>query len=732
MAPTLTILATLDFTDGAEPEAPLAIDANGDLIGTAEVGGADGWGTVFELAKTANGYASTPTTLVSFNISDGSDPDGSLIFDSSGDLLTTTIYGGSGGNYYLSGTVIEIPLIDGVYADTAMVLANFDVANAADGLDPEGGLLADASGDLFGTTIYGGTSPGYGTVFELADTAGVYASTPDPLVTFDGLDGSEPYGTLIADANGDLFGVTEFGGSTFSAGNAGYGVVFEIVKTAGVYAGTPKILAEFTGSNGEYPGGGLVADANGDLFGVTENGGTYGDGTIFEIPETAGVYAPLMTLASFNGTDGNLPLGSLLIDADGDLFGTTETSVFELAKTGTSYASTPLTLATVLDPIGGLTVDASGDLFGTEATTGPGGDGSIFEITDSGFVTNNIYWNGGTGSWDVATNWTPQEIPTGTNIVYIVATGTNVVNAAAAGGDAAASLTLSANSTLNISTELSVGNALANSGNVDVDDGATLVVAGTVDNTGTISLDSTGDDTTLALSGIVAFEGSGTVTLADDVHNESIVSEGAITGDLSPATLENQSNISGSGYFSGSGNGLLTIDNESGGVISATGLNPLYIYTQRTVSNEGTLQATGIGTLVLEDTVDNSGGTVQALGTSGASVQFSGVIEGGTLTTSGTAQNQSIFGTLNGSSQGPLTNTELVEVGDGYTLTLFGTIDNTAPGTIAVGGAIAGSQLIIAGAVTLSPARSRSKATVRSRCRITPITRLSATAQQRR
>ena len=455
MAPTLTILATLDGTDGAEPEAPLVIDANGDLIGTATVGGADGDGTVFELAKTATGYASTPTTLVSFDISDGMQPDGSLIFDSSGDLLTTTEEGGAGGNYYISGTVIEIPLTAGVYASTATVLANFDVANFADGADPEGGLLADASGDLFGTTIYGGTFPAYGTVFELANTPG---STPDPLVTFDGLDGSEPYGTLIADANGDLFGVTAFGGSGFSSGHnlSGYGVVFEIVKTAGGYASTPTILADFTGSNGEYPGAGLVADANGDLFGVTENGGTYGDGTIFEIAKTAGGYAPLITLASFNGTDGKLPLSALLIDADGNLFGATETTVFELAKTATSYATTPIVLANVADEIGGLTADAEGDLFGTEATTGPGGDGSIFEITDSGFVTNNIYWNGGTGSWDVATNWTPQQVPNSTNFVYIVAADTNVVNTSAAGGDAAGTLTISASSTLNIPTSFTV------------------------------------------------------------------------------------------------------------------------------------------------------------------------------------------------------------------------------------------------------------------------------------
>ncbi len=696
MTPTLTILATLDGTDGAEPEAPLVIDADGDLIGTATVGGANGDGTVFELAKTATGYASTPTTLVSFDISDGMQPDGSLIFDSSGDLLTTTEEGGAGGNYYISGTVIEIPLTAGVYASTATVLANFDVANFADGADPEGGLLADASGDLFGTTIYGGTSPAYGTVFELANTPG---STPDPLVTFDGLDGSEPYGTLIADANGDLFGVTAFGGSGFSSGHnlSGYGVVFEIVKTAGGYASTPTILADFTSSSGEYPGEGLVADANGDLFGVTESGGTYGDGTIFEIAKTAGGYSPLITLASFNGTDGKLPQSALLIDADGNLFGATETTVFELAKTATSYATTPIVLANVADEIGGLTADAEGDLFGTEATTGPGGDGSIFEITDTGFVTNNIYWNGGTGSWDVATNWTPQQVPNSTNFVYIVAAGINVVNTSAAGGDAAGTLTISASSTLNIPTSLTVETALTNSGNVNVDDGAELLVAGTLDDAGagTVALDSTGDLTMLQLVGGVTFEGTGTVALSSNANNR-IASNG------SSATLNNTSNISGAGQI-GDGDTTLTLINEQGGIIDGTGAAPLIIDTgANTITNDGTLETTVANSVLqIESDVDNLGGTVAAICTDAATnslvVLNRMTIAGGTLTTSGTGDIDPVYATLDGASQGTLTNSGPLEVVG--TLTLEGTIDNT--GSVRLLFTITNPSLLIDGNVRL-------------------------------
>ena len=117
------------------------------------------------------------------------------------------------------------------------------------------------------------------------------------------------------------------------------GTVFEIVKTAGGYASTPTILVSFNGTNGALPESSLIADSNGDLFGTTD----LGDGTAFEIAKTAGGYASMpTTVASFNGTDGEAPLSSLIADANGDLFGTTEDgsgtsiggTVFEITNSG--------------------------------------------------------------------------------------------------------------------------------------------------------------------------------------------------------------------------------------------------------------------------------------------------------------------------------------------------------------------------------------------------------------
>ena len=124
-------------------------------------------------------------------------------------------------------------------------------------------------------------------MFEIAKTATGYASTPTVLVNFDGTHGGYPYSGLIADAAGDLFGTT-------SGLTNGDGTVFEIVKTADGYASTPKILASFDGTNGANPLAGLFADAAGNLFGTTEHSGANNAGTVFEITGSGFVVAPIM------------------------------------------------------------------------------------------------------------------------------------------------------------------------------------------------------------------------------------------------------------------------------------------------------------------------------------------------------------------------------------------------------------------------------------------------------
>ena len=387
-----------------ESQGSLVVDTNGDLIGVATSGGADGDGAIFEFQNTGAGVASTPTLLASFDGSDGSSPRGFVYTDASGSLYGVTSTGGANGD----GAIFELASTGTTtassYASAPTLLASF---SGDDGSSPIGGLIADSNGDLFGATSAGGAN-GDGAVFELGNTgtaaAPTYASTPTLIASFGGADttGASPAGALIADANGDLFGVTSTGGTN------GDGAVFELVNTgtaaAPTYASTPTLIASFSGANGASPQGGLVADANGDLFGVTSAGGANGGGAVFELANSGSVSAPSYassptTILSFDGTDGATPTGGLIVNSSGDLFGVTSAGgangngvVFELENTGTasapSYASTPSVFESFdatngSTPLAGLVAGPNGQLYGVTNSGGADGDGAAFEVSTS-------------------------------------------------------------------------------------------------------------------------------------------------------------------------------------------------------------------------------------------------------------------------------------------------------------------------------------------------------------
>jgi len=385
--PAVTTLVSFNGTNGDEPLGNLVADSAGNLFGTTDAGGTSSAGTVFEIARTATGYAGTPTTLVSFNETDGANPQAGLVIDANGDLFGTTSW------QFTGGTAFEIAKTAGGYASTPTTLVSF---NGADGAVPSSTLIADANGDLFGTTIWSGIYGTYGwnglgTVFEIGKTASGYASSPNTLANFTDNPGAYPTGTLVADAAGDLFGTTDAGGPDNS------GTVFEIAKTATGYA-NPTTLVGFEANTGIYAQGSLIIDAAGDLIGMTAEGGV--DGTVYEIAKTATGYASNPTiLVTFNGADGDGPDGGLIMDANGNLFGTTSAgganndgTVFEIPKTASGYG----TLTTLLsfngangaNPGGTLIADANGDLFGTTTAGGASSDGTAFEVTDSGFKTS--------------------------------------------------------------------------------------------------------------------------------------------------------------------------------------------------------------------------------------------------------------------------------------------------------------------------------------------------------
>ena len=415
-SPMLTTLVNFAGADGRNPiiNSSLFIDATGDIFGTTAIGGADNNGAVFELVNKVGGYAGTPKILVSFGGANGAAPEGGLIADAAGDLFGMTYSGGADGD----GTVFEIAKTRHGYASSPTALITFTGANGA---LPTCGLIADAAGDLFGMTDKGGTDND-GTVFEIAKTRHGYASAPITLASFTGADGAYPERSLIVDAEGNLLG------TTYKGGVDGDGTVFEIAKTRHGYASTPTTLASFNDANGRSPLCTLVADAAGNLFGTTAQGGLDGDGTVFEIIKTRHGYASSpTTLVNFSGPDGAAPETNLIIDAAGNLFGTTYSggaansgTVFEIAKTLQGYATSPTTLVSFTgadggNPDSGLTADAAGNLFGTTYQGGTSNDGTLFEVTDSGFLPHTV------APVTVADAGNAQSLPSGAAFVQALA-----------------------------------------------------------------------------------------------------------------------------------------------------------------------------------------------------------------------------------------------------------------------------------------------------------------------
>jgi uncharacterized repeat protein (TIGR03803 family) len=279
-------------TDGEWPNASLIFDAAGNLYGTTVVGGGGsslctyGCGTVYELSPKSGGWSAKVLYRFQGQNKDGSDPYAGLIFDAAGNLYGTTAYGGSakcpieiGG----CGTVFELsPQSGGEWSEN--VLYNFQ-GNSLDGAVPHGGLAFDKAGNLYGTTYEGGANQ-IGTVFELLpESGGVWNQTVLHYFRHNG-DGARPYAGVTLDNAGNLYGTTLEGGT--GTCEKGCGTIFRVARqTGGLWA--EKVLYNFAGGeqSGALPYAGVIFDANGNLYGTTLGGGTGpyvgGCGTVFEV-----------------------------------------------------------------------------------------------------------------------------------------------------------------------------------------------------------------------------------------------------------------------------------------------------------------------------------------------------------------------------------------------------------------------------------------------------------------
>ncbi len=378
-AQTYTVLHNFAGNDGSGPVVGLT-SRDGNLYGTTNLGGTGQWGTAFEMVRNASNWILKPLYDFSNGV-EGGFPGSRVVFGPDGNLYGST----DGGGQHNKGVIYKLqPPVSGCqralcpWVET--VLYNF--TGLSDGSSPQGDLVFDQAGNLYGTAG-GGTGScqgGCGVVFQLSPSQGSWTYTV--LYTFTSLsDGALPESGVILDQSGNLYGATNAGGTQFM------GTVFELTKTGATW--TKSVLHTLQGgSDGQFPQG-VVFDPAGNLYGFTEFGGDHNNGTAFELQPSGGGWN-YRVIFSF-GQEIASPVATPLLDGAGNIYGSAfgggshfPGGVFKLAFSGGSWSYVPLHYFTGLDgqyPLGGVIFDAEGNLYGTASGGGTFGGGVVFEIT---------------------------------------------------------------------------------------------------------------------------------------------------------------------------------------------------------------------------------------------------------------------------------------------------------------------------------------------------------------
>lgn len=392
--------------DGAQPLSDLILDSEGNLYGTTNLGGIIGGacgrfgcGTVFELKRSGSGW--TADVLHSFlGGLDGTRPAAGLIFDGAGNLYGSTEFGGIGDR----GTVFKLTP-DSHRKWTESIIYSFPSDGSA-GFSVQEHLTFDAQGNLYGATSEGGqnnklcAANGCGAVFELTHQAdGSWAETT--IHAFTGApDGGSPSSGLALDA-GSFYGVTEYGGIgtcryIYPGGDyaGGCGTAYRLTHNSDG-SWTENVIYSFVGGGGrgKDASGGVLFDDKGHLLGTSLAGGD-GFGTVFELEHIPGRGWQEDEVHIFYGApDGAAPTGTMIADANGDLFGVTNTEgrrrgssiVFRLQHSGNAWKEKILhTFSGTPDggnPSAGLVSDSQGHLYGTTSAGGSNNLGAVYEIT---------------------------------------------------------------------------------------------------------------------------------------------------------------------------------------------------------------------------------------------------------------------------------------------------------------------------------------------------------------
>jgi uncharacterized repeat protein (TIGR03803 family) len=363
--------------DGRYPNAALISDGSGNLYGTTLAGGTFGLGTVFTLRTDGTGF------VVLHDFAGGhwgsASPNASLVLDASGNL-----YGTTEGADFDWGTVFTLRT-DG---SGFKVLHYFFGGDVGEGARPLASLALDGLGNLYGTTSEGGNPFSSGRIFALRTDGTGYRALHDFAI---GGDGGHPYAALCLDGSGNLYGTANAGGAR------GLGTVFRMHSDGTGYT----VLHNFgdTSGDGSSPVASLILDASGNLYGTTASGGSSNLGTVFMLTTDGTGYT---VLHEFTGgtDDGARPGAALVLDATGDLFGTTNGggdeglgTAFKLKTDGTGYTVLHEFAGGASDgalPSASLTRDVAGTLFGTTFTGGSLGLGTVFALPAQPVVAHPV------------------------------------------------------------------------------------------------------------------------------------------------------------------------------------------------------------------------------------------------------------------------------------------------------------------------------------------------------
>lgn len=319
---TEVIIHSFSGVDGRAPAAALTLDKFGDLYGTTEGGGIYGGGTAFRLRRSTDGEWAESVLYNFGNSNDGFGPQCQLVFDVAGNLYGTTLSGGNRRGSLQGGTVFKLSPTSEGWAETILYSFPGRIAGP-NGTGPVGGIVIDGEGNLYGVTGFGGVN-GAGAVYELRLKDGVYRERV--IHSFSGYDGLQPSSNLVMNATGDLYGTTLFGGGSAACPVVGCGLVFKLTKAAGG-SWAETILISLNGTDGYLAVGPPVLDHDGNVYAAALSGGIDANGSVYELsPAASGVWRETI-LHRFefrfpNGVDGSRPYAGVILN-QGQLFGTT-------------------------------------------------------------------------------------------------------------------------------------------------------------------------------------------------------------------------------------------------------------------------------------------------------------------------------------------------------------------------------------------------------------------------